>query len=52
MRRGKNWIGLLLLVPGILFVAVFMLIPLFTLLFSTFTGDTGFSFEAYIKLFQ
>lgn len=52
MSRVKKWVGLLLLVPGILFVAVFMLIPLFTLLLSTFSEEGALSFGAYIKLFQ
>ena len=52
MSRIKKWVGLLLLVPGILFVAVFMLIPLFTLLLSTFSEEGTLSFGAYIKLFQ
>lgn len=52
MGHIKKWMGLLLLVPGVLFVAVFMLIPLFTLLFSTFTENSTFSLAAYYKLFQ
>ena len=52
MNIRKNWAGYLLLVPGILFVAVFMLIPLFSLIFATFMEDTSFTLDHYFTLFQ
>ena len=41
---------LLLILPGVLFVTVFMLIPLFSILISTFFPDSSFSFDNYTKL--
>ena len=48
----KKGIWLLLVLPGVLFIVVFMLIPLFSILLSTFFPDTGFSLENYITLFH
>ncbi|MBR3019707.1 MAG: ABC transporter permease [Clostridia bacterium] len=49
LRRG---IWLLLILPGVIFVTVFMLIPLFSILMSTFFADGGFSLDNYGKLIQ
>ena len=43
---------LLLVLPGVVFVTVFMIIPLFSIMISTFVPDQSFSFSNYIKLFQ
>ena len=48
-RRG---IWLLLILPGSLFVTVFMLVPLFSILISTFSSDGAFSLGNYGKLLQ
>ena len=48
-KKTKVW--LLLVVPGVFFVVFFMLIPLFSLCFSSFYGDTGFTLATYFRLF-
>ncbi len=48
--RKQMW--LLLVLPGVLFVTVFMLIPLFSILISTFVPDGDFTFDNYGKLLQ
>ena len=50
-RTLRKWLWLPLVLPGVLFVAVFMLIPLFSVILSTFFPDTSFSFDNYITLF-
>ncbi len=50
-QGARRWMWLLLVLPGILFVTVFMLIPLFSVILSTFFPDTSFSFGNYITLF-
>lgn len=50
-RVGKG-IWLLLILPGVLFVTVFMLIPLFSILISTFFADSAFTLDHYGKLLQ
>ena len=52
VNRGKNWIWLLLVLPGTLFVTFFMLIPLFSLCMTSFFPDQSFSFGSYLKLFK
>lgn len=52
MSRGKNYIWLLLVLPGVLFVVFFMLVPLFSLCFTSFFPEQSFSFSSYFKLFQ
>ena len=52
MNRGKNWIWLLLVLPGTLFVTFFMLVPLFSLCMTSFFPDQSFSFSSYFKLFR
>lgn len=47
LRRHMGW---LLLLPGVLFVVFFMLIPLFSIIFTTFVPEGVFSFDAYLKL--
>ncbi len=49
MTRKKH-IWLLLVLPGVLFLVVFMLIPLFSVLLSTFFPDTGFTLDNYVSL--
>lgn len=47
--KNKAWIFMIL--PGILFLLVFMLIPLFTLLLATFfPGEGSFSLSAYVEI--
>ena len=48
-KKSKIW--LVLVVPGVFFVVFFMLIPLFSLCFSSFYGDTGFPLANYFRLF-
>ena len=48
-KKTRTW--LLLVVPGVFFVVFFMLIPLFSLCFSSFYGDTGFTLANYFRLF-
>ena len=52
MSRGKNWIWLLLILPGTLFVTFFMLVPLFSLCMTSFFPEQSFSFASYFKLFK
>ena len=49
-QGARRWMWLLLVLPGILFVTVFMLIPLFSVILSTFFPDTSFSFGNYIMM--
>ena len=48
-KKTRTW--LLLVVPGVFFVVFFMLIPLFSLCFSSFYHDTGFTLANYFRLF-
>ena len=48
-KKTKVW--LLLVVPGVVFVVFFMLIPLFSLCFSSFYQEAGFTLANYFKLF-
>lgn len=52
MSRKKSWFWLLLVLPGVLFVAFFMLIPLFSLCFASFFPEQSFSLSSYYSLFQ
>ena len=53
VSEKRSRIYLLFILPGCLFLAFFMLIPLFMLIFKTFVGeDGGFSLESYLKLFS
>ena len=53
MSEKRSRIYLLFILPGCLFLAFFMLIPLFSLIFKSFAGEGGgFSFESYLKLFS
>jgi len=52
VSRGKNYIWLLLVLPGVLFVIFFMLVPLFSLCFTSFFPEQSFSLSSYFKLFQ
>ena len=52
MNRKKNRVWLVLVLPGVFFVVFFMLIPLFSLCFTSFFPDQSFSFSSYIALFQ
>lgn len=49
--KNKSRIWLALVLPGVFFVVFFMLIPLFSLCFSSFYGDAGFTLSSYFKLF-
>ena len=48
---GKR-VWLLLILPGALFVTVFMLIPLFSIVISTFFPEDSFTLNNYGKLLQ
>ena len=48
-KRSRIW--LLLVVPGVFFVVFFMLVPLFSLCFSSFCDEAGFSLSNYFRLF-
>lgn len=52
MSRKKNYMGMLLVVPGVLFVVFFMLVPLFSLCFASFFPEQSFSLSSYFSLFQ
>ena len=52
MSRKKNLLGMLLVVPGVLFVVLFMLVPLFSLCMTSFFPDQSFSLSSYFSLFK
>ena len=53
MAGGKRHvIWVLLILPGVFFVTVFMLIPLFSILISTFFEDSIFTLDNYTKLIR
>ena len=52
MSRKKNLLGMLLVVPGVLFVVFFMLVPLFSLCLTSFFPQQSFSFSSYFALFK
>ena len=52
VNRKKNFVWLLLVLPGVLFVTLFMLIPLFSLCMTSFFPDQSFSFSSYFSLFK
>ena len=52
MNRRKNLVWPLLILPGALFVILFMLVPLFSLCFATFFPDQSFSLSSYFSLFR
>lgn len=52
MSRKKNALGMLLIVPGVLFVVFFMLIPLFSLGLTSFFPEQHFSLSSYFSLFK
>lgn len=52
MNRKKNFVWPLLVLPGVLFVTVFMLIPLFSLCLTSFFPDQTFSLSSYFSLFK
>ncbi len=52
MSRKKNLLGILLVVPGVLFVVFFMLVPLFSLCLTSFFPEQSFSFSSYWGLFK
>ena len=45
--QKKTRVWLLLVIPGVFFVVFFMLIPLFSLCFSSFYDDAGFTLANY-----
>ena len=49
-KRACVWFALIL--PGVFFVTIFMLIPLFSILVSTFFSDSIFTLENYGKLLR
>ena len=52
MTHKAKWAWLILILPGTLFITVFMLIPLFSILAGTFFEAERFSFSNYLTLFQ
>lgn len=52
MSRKKNVLGMLLIVPGVLFIVFFMLIPLFSLGLTSFFPEQHFSLSSYFSLFR
>lgn len=52
MTHKAKWAWLILILPGTLFITVFMLIPLFSILAGTFFEAERFSFSNYVTLFQ
>ena len=52
VNRRKNLVWPLLILPGALFVILFMLVPLFSLCFATFFPDQSFSLSSYFSLFR
>lgn len=53
MKEKKTKIYWLLLLPGVLFITFFMLIPLFSIIFKTFFDEgKSFSLSGYFKLFS
>ena len=52
VNRRKNLVWPLLILPGALFVILFMLVPLFLLCFATFFPDKSFSLSSYFSLFR
>ena len=52
MSRKKNLLGMLLVVPGVLFVVFFMLVPLFSLCLTSFFPEQSFSLSSYFGLFK
>lgn len=51
VSRTKNAVWLLLILPGTLFVTLFMLVPLFSLCLTSFFPEQSFSLSSYFKLF-
>ncbi len=47
----KNWVYLLL-IPGLLVLTIFLIVPLLTTIFGTFRGEEGFTASTYINLFK
>ena len=51
VNRKNHWIAAALVLPGVLFVVFFMLIPLFSLCLTSFFPDEHFSLSSYFSLF-
>ena len=52
MNRAKNYFWVLLVLPGVLFVTLFMLIPLFSLCLTSIFPDQSFSLSSFFSLFK
>lgn len=52
MKPKKKPVWLLLVLPGIFFVVFFMLVPLFSLCFSSFFPEQSFSLSSYFTMFK
>ena len=48
---GRKWFWLPLVLPGVIFITLFMLIPLFSIILSTFFPESTFSLGNYFSLF-
>ena len=51
VNRKNRWIAAALVLPGVLFIVFFMLIPLFSLCLTSFFPDERFSLSSYFSLF-
>lgn len=52
LKEKKTRIYLLFILPGILFIVFFMLIPLFSVIIKTFFMEGKFSLDSYFKMFS
>lgn len=52
LKEKKTRIYWLFILPGILFIVFFMLVPLFSVIFKTFFSDGTFTLESYFSLFS
>mgnify|MGYP002626059614 CR=1 FL=1 len=52
MVRLRKHFWLLMVLPGTLFITMFMLIPLFSVILSTFFPDSSFTLDSYTTLFR
>lgn len=52
LKEKKTRIYLLFILPGILFIVFFMLIPLFSVVIKTFFMEGKFSLDSYFKMFS
>ena len=51
VNRKNRWIAAALVLPGVLFIVFFMLVPLFSLCLTSFFPGERFSLSSYFSLF-